>query len=201
MELDEIKKLWNEIDLLKEKQQISQNKIKEMLKNKGETALAKLVKRSKIDTYVIIPSGLILCLCSFKFFQAGGYYIILPLIYLLICIVSTPLGIYWYRFIKEVDLARMSVKEVSDKILKYQNYVKKSQVYVTIFSFVYSVIFLYLIYKLYFGSKIIWGLIIFYIILCLSIFVTIPFSLKKMYYSHIDQIKESLQELKEFEEL
>ena len=201
MELDEIKKLWSEIDLLKEKQQISQNKIKEMLKSKGETALAKLIRMAKLDVIATIPFGIIFCLCSYKFFVVGGYYMIFPLVFLLICILYQPFAIYAYRFLKRIDYSGMTVKEVSEKILNYQRRLKKGELYSMIFGFVYMPLWLYFGYKLYFGWCCNLQLIITYTIYYLSVLIITPFILKKLYYSHIDQIKESLQELKEFEEL
>jgi len=201
MELDEIKKLWNEIDLLKEKQQISENKIKEMLKNKGKTALAKLIRMAKLDMIWTIPIGLILCLCSYKFFVAGGFYMIFPLLFLLLCILFQPYAIYVYRFLKSIDYSGMAVKEVSDKILKYQNRLKKGELYSSIFGFIYMPIWLYFGYKLYFGSMCTLQLILTYTGYYLLSLTIMPFVMKKLYYNQINQIKESLQELEEFEKL
>ena len=201
MELDEIKKIWNEIDLLKEKQQISENKIKEMLKNKGETALAKLIKMAKLDMIGTIPIGLILCLCSYKFFVVGGFYMIFPLVFLLLCILYQPYAIYVYRFLKGIDYSGMTVKEVSEKILKYQSRLKKGELYSSIFGFIYMPIWLYFGYKLYFGNMCTLQLIITYTGYYLLALSTTPFVMKKLYYNRINQIKESLQELEEFENL
>ena len=201
MELDEIKKLWNEIDSLKEKQQVNDNKIKKLLKNEGKTALAKLIGLAKFGTIILIPLGLFLCLLSYKFFEAGGYYMIYPLVFLLICILMVPLDIYLYRLLKEIDFSTMSVREVSERILKYQNIIRKCEIYGIIVCIVYLGIWYYLFYKLWFGSEIVWSFIIFMIVMCLVAGLSIPFLYKKVYYNNINRIKESLKELKEFEEL
>ena len=201
MELDEVKKIWNEMDALKEKQQISDNRIKEMLKKEGESALAKLIKNAKFYTIAMIPLGLMLCLCSYKFFEAGGYYLICPLAFLLICILMEPLEIYLYRLLKRIDFSRMSVKEVSEQILKYQNILRKCQMYGIIFFIVFMGIWLYLFYKLWFGSVIIWGFIIYVAVVYVGGIIAIPFLYKKLYYNNINRINDSLKELKEFEQL
>ena len=201
MELDEIKKLWDEIDLLKEKQQVSDNRIKEMLKNEGKTALAKLIRISKFYTIAMIPLGLILCLISYKFFEAGGYYIIWPLGFLLFSILMEPLEIYLYRLLKGIDFSRMTVKEVSERILKYRDILQKCQIYGMIFFIVYLGIWYYLYYKLILGSEIFWPIIIMMIFMCLGGLIAIPILYKKLYFNNINRIKESLNELKEFEEL
>jgi len=202
MELDDIKKLWNEIDLLKEKQHVSDNRIKELLKQEGKSALAKLIKMAKFGMIAPIPLGLLYCLISQKFFEAGGYYVICPLAFLLICILLVPHNIKKYRFLKEIDYSKMTVKEVAEKILKYQHNVQKFQLYGTTGFFIFMGVWSYLYYMLCFGSKIIWGFIIYQIVIYLAGgLILIPFLYKKLYYNNINRIKASLEELKEFEEL
>jgi hypothetical protein len=202
MELDEIKKIWNEPDALKEKLQISDNRIKEMLKSEGKSALAKLLKTARIYTIAMIPLGLFLCLLSYSFFEAGGYYVICPLSFLLLCILMEPLEIYLYNLLKGIDFANMPVKEVSERILKYQGIIQKCQMYGTIIFFVYLGIWYYLYYRLMFGSEINWGFIIYTAVIYLAGgLIGIPVLYKKLYYNNINQVKKSLEELKEFEQL
>ena len=200
MELDEIKKVWEEMDTLKEKVQVNDNRIKEMLRNEGKSALAKLIKTAKFYKFVMIPLGLFFCLLSYKFFQAGGYYIICPLVFLLICILVEPLEIYLYRLLKGINFSEMSVKEVSERILKYQTILQKCEIYGIIIGIAYLAFWYYLYYQLIFGSKIVWGLIIFMIAMCLAVGLLVPVAYKELYYNNINRIKESLKELKEFEE-
>ena len=200
MELDEIKKIWNEMDSLKEKLQISDNRIKEMLKKEGKSALAKLIRMSKFGMIALIPLGLIMCLLSYKFFEAGGCYMILPLSFLLLCTVMMPFDIYLYRWLKAIDFSSMTVKEVSERILKYQKIIRKFELYGMIVAFIYLGIWYFLYYKLMIGPKIIWWLIIYIAIIFLAVLIAIPVLYKKLYYNNINRIKESLKELKEFEE-
>ena len=201
MELDEIKKNWQEMEELKEKIQISENRMKELLKREGKSALDKLIKIAKFYTIAVIPLGLLICLLSYNFFEAGGYYVICPLSFLLLSFVLQPLEIYLYRMLKGIDYANMPVKEVSRRILKYLNIIQKSQFYGTIVFFVYLGIWYYLYYKLIFGSETHWFFIVFLAIVYLSggLFL-IPFLYKKLYYNNINRIRENLKELKEFEE-
>ena len=201
MELDEIKKIWNEMDALKEKLQVSDNRIKEMLKNEGKNALAKLIRISKLYSIIMIPLGLFLCLLSYQFFEAGGYYVICPLLFLLFCVLMVPFEIYLYRLLKGIDFARMPVKIVMERILKYQNIVRKGEMFGIIFFIVYMGIWYYLYYTLTIGTEIIWGLIIFMTVMIIAGAIGIPLLYKKLYYNNINRIKESLDELKEFEQL
>jgi hypothetical protein len=201
MELDEIKTIWNEMDALKEQPQISDNRVKKKQKNQGKTALAKLLKTAKFYTIAMIPLGLFVCLLSYNFFEAGGYYMICPLVFLLICILMEPFEIYLYSLLKEIDFSSMPVREVLERILKYQNILQKCEQYGIIIGITYLGIWYFLYYKLIFGSEIIWGFIIFMTVMCLSVGFLAPVLYKKLYYNHINRIKESLEELKEFEEL
>ena len=199
MELDDIKKAWQEIDALKEKQQINENRIKEMLKKEGKTALAKLIRLAKIGMIILIPLGLFLCLLSHDFFKAGGYYVIWPLVFLFYCISKIPFDYYLYRLLKGIDYSGMTVKEVSERILKYQNIIQKSKMYGMIFYVVYLGIWYYLFYRLHFGSEIVWAFIIVMIVMVLGGLIALPVIFKKLYFNHINRIKESLKELEEFE--
>ena len=199
MELDEIKKIWNEMESLKEKLQISNNKIKEILKKEGESALTKLIKNSKFYVIAMIPLGLIFCLLSYKFFEAGGFYIIYPLLFMLLCIIMEPLEIFLYRLLKSIDFVTMTVKEVSERILTYQNIIHKCQHYGTVIFILYLGIWYFLFYKLIFGTEIVWSFIIYLTVLLLSGAFVIQFLYKRLYYKNIKKIQESLTELKEFE--
>jgi hypothetical protein len=200
MELDEIKKLWNEIDTLKGKQQISDNRIKEMLKNEGKTALAKLIRIKKIGMILIIPLGILFCLISYNFFEAGGYYMICPLFFLFYCLLMEPLVIYLYRLLNKINFSNMSVREVSEKILNYHKIIQKCQLLGIVFFIVFMGIWIYSYYKLVFGSEIIWWFIIYCAALYIAGLIAIPILYKKLYFNNINRIKASLKELKEFED-
>ena len=126
---------------------------------------------------------------------------IIPLFFLLYCIVMTPFEFNFYRLLKEIDFSSMTVKEVSKRILKYQNIIRKFEMYGIVGAVVYMGIWCYFFYFLSFGSKILWGFIIFMIVVCIIAALSIPFLYKKLYYNNINSIKESLKELREFEEM
>jgi hypothetical protein len=124
---------------------------------------------------------------------------ICPLVFLLWCILSEPIAIWAYRLLKGIDFSNMSVKKVSERILKFQNIVKKVEMYGTMFFIIYMVIWMSLFCRLSFGPEIIWIIIVFYIIVFLVALISIPILYKLFYYNNINRIKENLRELKEFE--
>ena len=200
MDLDDVKKRWKEVDSSKEQNQMCDERIKMMLKNGGKSALDKLIRLAKMYTIIIIPLGFFFCLCSEKFFCAGGYYLICPLFMLFLCIAAQPLEIYLYRLLKGIDFSTMTVKEVSSRILKYQHIIKKAEFYGIIFFVIYMPIWLFLYYKLAFGDEIIWAFIIYIGVIYVIGIISLPILYKKLYYNNINKIKESLRELEEFDQ-
>jgi hypothetical protein len=201
MELDELKKVWAEMETLKAKIQISDNKIKEMLKKEGQSALSKLIRVAKIYIFAAIPLGLLACLCSYDFLEAGGYYLIHPVLIMLTCLFMMGLEIYIYRLLKSIDFSTMTVKQVSEKILKYQGIIQKYQKYGTIWFIVFLGTWYFLFYQLIFVffQEIVWEFIIImagYVVI--GAFV-IQLLFKKLFYKNIKKIQESLDELKVFE--
>ena len=118
---------------------------------------------------------------------------------LFLSIALEPLEIYLYRLLKGIDYSRMTVKEVSERILKYRNIVRQCQMYGTVFFIFFMAVWMYLFYKLSFGSEIVWVFIIYEIVLYVAGLIAIPVLYKKLYYNNINRIKENLKELKEFE--
>ncbi len=200
MELEEIKKIWQEVDSLKEQKQISDERMKRILKNEGKSALDKLIRTAKIYTIIVIPLGIFVCLLSHKFFEAGGFYFVWPLLMLLLTIGMEPLEIYVYRLLKGIDYSTMTVKEVSARILKYQEIIKKAEFYGIIIFVVYMAVWYYLYYKLIFGDEIIWPFIITMGGVYVGGMIAIPLLYKKLYYNNINKIKENLKELEEFDQ-
>ena len=197
MELDEIKKVWSETDPL-EKLQVDDGRTKEMLKNEGTSALERLVRGAKFRMIAGIPLGLLMCVVLFVCVED----MILPLILLSISIFLEPSRIYQYRLLKGIDYSGMSVKEVSARILKYQQSIQKRRMYATIVFFVFMGSWIAWHYVQHFGCVIHWGLIIYAVGLYLAAgLLLMPFLYKKLHYNHINRIKENLKELEAFEAL
>ncbi|MDL2323378.1 hypothetical protein LJC52_05255 [Bacteroidales bacterium OttesenSCG-928-A17] len=201
MDLDEMKKAWQENIQLKEQLSLSDKKIKELLKREGKTAIDRLMLYAKIYIILSIPLGLLLCLCSFRFFQAGWPYSLIPLFFLFLCtFIVLPSEIYVYRLLRSIDFSVMSLKEVSSKILKYQQIIRFWELIGIVFFVIYMAIWMFFYYKLIFGDEIIWGFIIYMIAVGLIGLAAIPYLYKKMYYKNINKVKESIEELEEFEQ-
>jgi MFS family permease len=194
MELDKIKELWNEIDVLKEKQHLSDEKIKDMLKNKGKTALSKLIWFAKFSMVMFIPLGV------FGYYYFVGYNNVFAIIYFLICIFGVLFEIYKYRLLKKINFSDMTIKDVSERILKYKNIIKNELIYGITGLVVFLGAYIYVDILQNGAPEHLWVLVIImtiYVILA-SLFIGY-FIYKRIYFNRINQIKESLNELKEFE--
>ena len=201
MDLDEIKKTWQENVALKEKLSISDNRIKEMVKMEGKTTIGKLMLYSKLYIIFSIPMGLFFCMCSYLFFQAGWPYTIVPLFFLAVCaLIVFPSEIYLYRLLKSIDFSTMTLKDVSAKILKYQQIIRRWEMGGILGFIVFLGIWMPLYYKLAFGNEIRWGFIIYMIVIFVLGLLAIPYLYKKLYYKNISKVKESVKELEEFEQ-
>jgi len=193
MELDKIKELWNEVELLKEKQHAGDERVKEMLKNKGKTALSKLITLAKIGMIAIIPLGIFGC------FYFMNPHMVFGLIFALFCAIGFPFEVYGYRLLKSIDYSNMAVTDVLDRILKYQKFVRAGEKFGLFFFASYMGTWSFFRYKQEFGLEIHLSIIIFLIAICLLGLIGIFVLYKKLYYNRLNQIKESLKELKEFE--
>jgi len=200
MELDNVKKLWEEVNLLKEKQQFNDDKIKEMLKNKGNSVLAKLIWLEKIQLIIAIP----LCVLFYFWFRyafcCNNDYLIWLFVYFLFMVVGIFLAFYKYKMLKSIDVFNTVVSEVFERILKYQRIIQKEKKLGLALVILFLSTFFYFDYRQIHGSEIVWPIIIAgSTIIFISVVLTL-FLYNKFYNKRINQIKESLKELEEFEE-
>jgi len=201
MELDKIKELWEEIDLLKERQQVSDDKIKEMLKSKGKTAIAKLMWLPVIGIILFVPIAVLLYFQICGFFEPGIYRTLFVSGLFLTLAIAIPMEIYLYRLLRGIDYSYGTIKNAYERILKYQNLVRKSELFGLAWGAVFIGSYAFFTYKVSFGTELHWGTIILVAMIFLGTLVAMPFMYKKLYYKRINQIKESLKELEEFEEI
>jgi len=200
MELDNVKKLWEEVNLLKEKQQFNDDKIKEMLKNKGKTAIAKLKRLPIIGVVLIVPIAYLLYLQICDFYEQGILRAIFMSRLFLTLAIAIPMEIYLYRLLRGIDYSYGTIKNAYERILNYQNLVRKSELFGLTWAAVFIGSYAFSTYKVSFGTELHWGTIILVAMIFLGTLVAMPFMYKKLYYKRINQIKESLNELEEFEQ-
>ena len=201
MELDNIKKLWTEIDTLKDKQHINEERIKEILKDKQKTALSKLTNLAGFGVIIGVPlCVLFYYLFARDFFDAGGFYAILASIFSLFCLAGFWVEGYKYRFLKKIDLSKMTIKDIFDKILKYERFIQREKTLGIIFLIVFFGTYVYLERLLVYGTGLLLSEIFLAIILISLGAVVVAVAYRILYRKLIEQIKQSLKELEEFEE-
>jgi len=200
MELDNIKKLWTEIDTLKDKQHINEERIKELLKSNQKTALSKLIWLEKIQLIIIAPFCVLFCFLFHKIFGLDGFYTIWMFLYFLFIVAGVFIVFRKYKMLKNINISNMIVKDIFAKISNYQHLLQKEKKLATVLVFALLSAFFVIDYRYLFGSEVIWSQIIFGIVVVLAVTAFTPFLYKKLYNKHIEQIKQSLKELEEFEE-
>ena len=200
MELDNIKKLWDEVNLLKEKQQFNDERIKEMLKSKQKTALSKLKRLSIIGIVVIVPVAYLFYLQVCDIFEPGILRAFFVSGLFLTVAVSISIETYSFRLLKGIDYSRITIRNAYEKILNYEHLVKKGKLYGTVWFVAYIGSYAFFTYKVGYGTELVWGIIIPVAIIFFGGWFLIHLLYKKLYYKRINQIKESLKELEEFEQ-
>jgi len=201
MELDKIKKQWEDVNLLKEDRQFNDDKIKEMLKNKGKTAIVKLMRLPIINIILIIPFAVLFYFQICSIFEPGIYRTLFLLGFYLTLAVAIPMEAYSYHLLRGIDYSYGTIKNAYERILKYRRLVRKGELFGIAWFFVYIGSYAFLTYKVSLGTEFLWGTIIPIAMLFLGTPVAMHFLYKKLYYKRISQIKESLKELEEFEQI
>jgi len=199
MELNNIKKLWEEVNLLKEKQQFNDEKIKDMLKSKQETARTKLMKLSIIGAVIAIPVCFLVYLQICDNFEPGVLRTAFLLGFSFSIAIAVPAEIYSYHLLKGINYSHMTTKNAYERILKYQRLTQKGRLFGIILLVVFVAPYSYFVYKQNFGTEVVWAQIIFLTVIFLGGFVAMHLLYKKLYFERIKQIKQSLKELEEFE--
>ena len=111
MDLDMIKKDWQEASL---KSTINEEKITQMIDNKGQSAFNKLLKYERFGM-IILPFLII----TSPFFR----FIPLIIFFVLTCLLGAFWQGYKYKFLKKIDFLRMNIIEISRFFITYRKYV------------------------------------------------------------------------------
>ena len=187
MDLDNIKKTWQETDL---KPDMDETKIRQMLSNSGQSAFNSLLRYESVGliaTIICLPLGYFM----FSKYLAVCLTFILPTL-LFVC-----WHIYKLRRLKKVDMATMSITEVSSHIYWYRKAILKEIIFGTIWFFAFFVMFGYyeLVYdSVHFNRQL--------IILVIAVLIGLAVALiiyRTLYWNNIKKIESAIKEVEEFE--
>lgn len=189
MDLDNIKKTWQQADL---KPTIGEEKIQKMLDNKGQSAFNSIMRYEK---YGII--GLIICvLVAYPLFSR---YMPMFYFYLITCIIGIGWQIYKFRLLKKANIAELSITKAAKFYYQYKGMIIKELLIGCVWFFLLISLFGYLeLTPKWNTSYFQYSLIAF--VMSMIIGLLVGFILyRRLYWTHFNKIEKSLKEVEDFE--
>lgn len=196
MDLDNLKKDWQATN---PDVRVDDDKIRQMLDNKGKSAFEKLLKVEKYALWASMPCFLVAILFYFYFsFGVGiSYHILL--------IFNVLWQLYMINKLKVIDVTQMDVMSVSEAFNKY----KKRLVQYIIWGSVISVVWLLyacftFVYKVYIRDNLDTGSVIVLtsVMLIISFGYAVAFVYfiySRYYFKNIREIERSIKEVEEYQ--
>ncbi|GAB6010379.1 hypothetical protein [Dysgonomonas reticulitermitis] len=189
MDLDNIKKTWQQTDL---KPTIGEEKIQKMLGNKGQSAFNSIMRYEK---YSII--GLIACiLIAYPLFSRH-----MPVFYfyLIACIIGIIWQVYKFSLLKNANIAELSITKAAKFYYQYKGMIIKELIISCVLFFFFVVLFGYFeLAPKWNTGHFQYSLIIFVISMIIGLFVGL-FLFRKLYWRQFKKIEKSLKEVEDFE--
>lgn len=192
MDLDNLKKTWQQTEI---KPSITDDKIQEMLDNKGQSAFARLIQYDRLFLWLLIPCLLVGAL--FYSMSLG-----LGIAYSILIIISFFWQRYKIKFMKGVDLSLMGILEVSKCILQYKKYIIYEMVVSAIIMIPFFIFYTYYVLPDLFprmhesdhglSSTLFAISVAATIIICFVVY-------RYMYMNNIKKVQRSIREIKDFE--
>lgn len=198
MDLEHLKEEWQKSEITNK--EVEAEMIRKILANRNKGALESIKKNEKRALIIIPICAITFTLCSMQSLQAGGFRMFWSLLFLPIAALLWYWSYYLCSFLDKIDLNRMSVTEVSRYINTYRIYLVRHTLGSVIFIPVYLGIWLYNHLTLVsdnLSDRFISNFIIIELACALVLFFVLIWH---FYFKHIRKIRESLKELKEFEE-
>lgn len=189
MDLDNIKKTWQQTDL---KSKVDDSKIRKMLDNKGQSAFNSIMRYEK---YGII--GLVICmLVAYPFFSEHKpvFYF-----YLVTCLVGIVWQIYKFKLIKSANIAELSITKAAKFYYQYRGMIVKELIVGCVWFLVFIILFgNFELAEKWDTGHFQYSLIVF--IGSMFIGLLVGFILyRKLYWTHFKEIEKSLKEVEDFE--
>lgn len=197
MDLDKLKKDWQELDATPSS--ISEEKIKKMMDNKGQSALSKLKRMERIFLILILFCVGVPFLHNYIFGEKLGYNLFMIVLYVSFCVIAIFSQLYKLTILKKIDLEKSDILTCSKQILWIRKYLTMELFVGLIFAITMMVAFgvhtikilpeyLQLYYTIYI------------VLLTAILIVVLLLFYRATYRKYINQVKQSIDEVKEFEE-
>ena len=199
MELDEIKNLWEKVNKLSEKTSITKEKILKMLQSSYKGAMKSLLNFELLGVIMMLPCAFLLIVVYKLFYKEST----LGMIAIYAFSIAFVIGFFWqlykYNYLKKIDIAKMNILQISEKMLKYRKYIVYEAIIAVAIFIVILIPLMYSVYTTNFGKEIYMPLISYYAIIFILGILLMLYLYKKMYFNNIKKIQESLAEIEDFQ--
>lgn len=195
MDLDNIKKAWNENNAIPA---LCEDKIHTIINKRAKTALDKLIYFEIFGCLILLPLLFVPYLHSIAF-PKMPYPVFTKYFFITSCVIGFFWQIYKYRLLKKIDISHTDIINCSKYISEYKLYISREMilgvlfVLILIFSFAYSYI------DILPGDQNKLKFCIFNAILFILVCSILLFYYKLAYYKRIKHIEASLKEAREME--
>lgn len=197
MDLDKIKTEWKQLD---DTSYINEDKIKKMVANKGKSALSKLIRLELIGLIVAILCIGVPVLHNYVFTEKIGYTPFLKCFYWTFCVIAFGWQFYKLNFLRKINLDKSDILTCSKQILRYRRFLTRELLGGIIIVIVFMAMFgLNAILIVPAGMKVYFAVYIGFITL-VGLLALLWFY-KATYKKYIKNIEQSLDEIKDFEEV
>lgn len=204
MELDELKKSWKTLDSQLQNATITNGEqVSELIcrhKEYMSKNLNKLVRSQRLSMYIGggIAALIIVCMALLCFYLPPSAFRIKAVVLLLFFVLSIVVAVWWdnktLRWVREIRVDEMSVKEVAIRMFTYKRWIRSEIVLVGIWAVLFTCCY-YWVIDFYENS---WGLqVAFFVITFLIDACLLYFLYKKTIFKHIKNIHINIDELKD----
>ena len=199
MDLDYIKKTWQQVDI---ESSIGEDKIQMMLDNKGQGALARLIRYEKF----------FLCLMVLCVLFGALFYILHPvtgIIYSITLVISFFWQSYKIKYLKNIDVSTMGILEVSKRITRYRQYITYEIIAGTVFALIFFSCYIFfampefvsIVHHKPIGNQIpLFELVVSFVASLLLFAIIVYLIYRFMYIKNIRSIRKSIKEVEDFEQ-
>lgn len=195
MDLDNIKKAWNEDKIIPP---ISKDKIYCIINKRAKTALEKLLIFEILGSILLLPLLFVPYFHSIVF-PTMPYPVFTKYLFITLCVIGVFWQIYKFKLLKKIDVSHTSIISCSKYISKYKLYIKKEMILAVLFLLIFIFSFGYSYIEILPSDQDKLDFTLFNILVFVVACVILLIYYKVFYYKRIKHIEASLEEAREME--
>ncbi|MDR0982747.1 MAG: hypothetical protein LBM07_05845 [Culturomica sp.] len=175
--------------------------LKKILSNKNSNALEKIKTTLNLALFVIPCAILLMFFASIRAVEYGGFMRLWALIFPVLGLGGWLWANYLKNFIDRIDIGRMSVKEVTEKVNKFYTYLIREKIVIAVLLPIYLIVWMrnsYIVYGVVFDNeRMFWYIPIFVVLVSMLLAFRI---MKMRYLDPINEVRNNLRDMSEYED-